>query len=89
MKHRHPMPVGQINGDLRDVAKRIFSASFDGTLAVWVDDAGEVLAERVEKLPEVPAAWLVGTFCAGTSVGDIVEDLRAALRERARDWIVD
>ena len=80
---------GHIHDDLTAIGNAIYQAAFVGTVSVWVDDIGHVRG-CCEGVPDdVPTHWIAGTFAAGTMRDDIVDDLRALLRERAKDWILD
>jgi len=81
--------VGTLNEHLTGVALRIRQLVDAQSMTVWVDETGAVYAQKPEDASRVPSNWVVGTFSSATTVGDIEIDLRAVLRERARDWIVD
>jgi hypothetical protein len=84
-----PHRFGHIHDDLQAVGSAIYQATFAATTAVWIDDAGAVRGAERAAPEAVPAHWIAGTFAAGTTVAEIVDDLRAVMRERSKDWIID
>jgi hypothetical protein len=81
--------LGSLRGLLADVAENIQRAAYDGTTVVWVDDRADVHAELAAHVANIPDHWVVGTYNAGMPLAELVEDLRSALRERSRNWILD
>jgi hypothetical protein len=81
--------LGSLHGDLRRIAEQVQRSAQFGTLTVWADDSGEVFVAAPEVTVDVPAHWIAGTFGTGMPLQYIEDDLRALLRERARNWIVD
>lgn len=81
--------LGSLHSDLGAVAARVQDALREGTLTVWADDRGEIFAAAPDTTNDVPTHWISGTFGMGMPTKDIEDDLRALLRERARNWIVD
>jgi hypothetical protein len=43
----------------------------------------------MENDPDLPTHWIAGTFGLGQPLDEIADDLRALLRERSKDWIID
>lgn len=88
-KGRKRQPLGSLHGDLADLAGRIQRVVYEDTMTVWADDCGDVFADVPAAAVDVPEHWIAGTFGLGLPLQHIEDDLRALLRERARNWIVD
>jgi hypothetical protein len=81
--------IGSLHDDLQALAGCVQRSMMDGAVTVWAEDDSRVFACPADACPALPVHWIAGTFMFGQSHRDIEEDLRALLRERAKDWIVD
>ncbi|MEO6689248.1 MAG: hypothetical protein ABIS07_05165 [Dokdonella sp.] len=84
-----PSTFGNLYKNLEQVRDRVFRGVLHNPLFVWADANGVVRGTRPENAPEVPTAWIAGTFDVGATPDDIEKDLRLVLRERCRDIILD
>jgi hypothetical protein len=81
--------VGSLREDMTTLASKVYQTLMDGPRLVWVDDDGRVYSGEPREDPCLPASWIAGTFAFGQPAEDIEGDLRALLRERTKDWIID
>jgi len=84
-----PTYIGTLYEDLAGVAWRIQRLPAVLTLVVWADECGNVYASEAGAAPGVEPNAFIGNYCPMRTVDAIEEDLRAALRERARGTITD
>jgi hypothetical protein len=81
--------LGSLYDDLTAVASKVYGELVHGERTVWADDEAKVYAIHPDAAKDLPASWIAGTFSMGHPIGEVEDDLRALLRERARSWIVD
>jgi len=81
--------VGSLREDMTTLASKVYQTLMDGPRLVWADDDGRVYSGEPREDTRVPASWIAGTFAFGQPAEDIEGDLRALLRERTKDWIID
>ncbi len=86
---RGPEVVGTLDHDPTALAGIIYQRCGNEPQQVWVDDTLTVSTQHAEEPLDVPAHWLVGTYSLGCGLTSIADDLRALLRERAKDWVID
>jgi len=56
---------------------------------LWTEEDGKVYICPMENEPDLPTHWIAGTFGLGQPLRTIAGDLRALLRGRSKDWIID
>jgi hypothetical protein len=82
--------IGRLYDPLPRVAERIRDLLAAGPQTVWADDKGRVFVRPAGSAqPALLPEAIVGTYAADVSLAIIERDLRCALRERAREWLVD
>jgi hypothetical protein len=85
---RIPKRIGHIYDDLAALAGSVYAETAKGAVTAMIERNGNVVCFSEPDVPDVPAEAIIGTFDAESRVSDIIEDFRAMLRDRARDWIV-
>ena len=75
--------VGTLWEVLSEVAWRIQQQANRQIQLAWTDDFGTVYVAEVADAPDVPSKQFVGSYTRITSIDDIIDDLRATMRERA------
>lgn len=81
--------IGSLHEDLGELAAKVYAELIEGQRAVWAEDDGRVFVADPQQVDAVPLHWIAGTFGLGQASKDIEDDLRALLRERSKDWILD
>jgi len=81
--------IGHLRDDLDTLASQVQQSLADGNQTVWAEDDGRVYSCPMENDPDLPTHWIAGTFGLGQPLEEIADDLRALLRERSKDWIID
>jgi len=82
-------PLGRLHEPLHALATRVHRAMGRLRKTIWADESGKVFLENINHTASASPRWIVGTYVADTSVWQIEEDLRHALRARASRWITD
>jgi len=75
--------VGTLWEVLSEVAWRIQQQTNRQIQIAWTDDFGSVYVADAAAAPDVPSEQFVGAYTRITSIDDIIDDLRATMRERA------
>jgi hypothetical protein len=74
--------VGSLADDLAELARKVHGATSRFDITVWADVEAHVFFERADRSPEVPAAYVAGTYGAGSVPDDIESDLHVLRKER-------
>lgn len=82
-------PLGRLYDPLLPLSERIHRALTTRRRMVWTDDRGSVFVDDMQRLQSTSLQSIVGTYDMRTPIVVIEADLRLALRERARSWIID
>ena len=82
-------PLGRLYDPLLQLAERIHQALAVRRRVVWADDRGCVFVYDLHLNQSMPPRSIVGTYDIHTAIVLIEADLRLALRERAKSWIID
>jgi len=91
MSHLIPAfaPLGRLYDPLLQLADRVHRALAARRRMVWTDDRGSVFVYDLQLAQTLSPRSIVGMYDIRTPVVTIEADLRLALRERARSWIID
>jgi hypothetical protein len=81
--------IGSLHENLADVAWRVQHLPNMVTIVVWIDDRARVYAAAVDNAPELDASMLIGSYAPNRMADVIQDDLRAMLRDRAKDFMAD
>ena len=81
--------VGWLFDDLSSLAGQVQRNMCDGTVTVWADDDCGVFVCDARWAPTLPSHWVAGTYSFGHDHAAIQDDLRALLRDRTKDWIIE
>jgi hypothetical protein len=74
--------VGSLADDLAELARKVHGATSRFDITVWADVEAHVFFERADRSPEVPSAYVAGTYGAGSVPDDIESDLHVLRKER-------
>ena len=74
--------VGSLRDDLAELARKVHCATSRFDITVWADVEAHVFFERADRSPEVPAAYVAGTYGVGSMPDDIESDLHVLRKER-------
>ena len=84
-----PAPLGRLYEPLLQLAKRVHQTLATRRRMVWTDNRGCVFVYDIHLIQSMSPRSIVGTYDIRTPIIVIEADLRLALRERARSWIID
>jgi hypothetical protein len=74
--------VGSLCDDLAEIARKVHGATSRFDVTVWADVNAHVFFECADRTPEIPAAFVAGTYGAGSIPDDIESDLHVLRNAR-------
>jgi hypothetical protein len=80
------IPAGGCLDGVEVLARTIHDRLEGEPKLVWMDDDGVVYIGDRDVAAGLPSYWIVGTFQAGHSLGEIAQDLAATANERESEF---